>query len=106
MEEKAIDFNATPHREAARPLRSDSVERVLRSAAGRKSSGGTSSTRRWPTHAILADILFFLYESQLIYGRKINLRAIREAARRYYEEKIEAYFAMNRFLHESFSVRS
>ncbi|MDA8331977.1 MAG: hypothetical protein M0027_12425 [Candidatus Dormibacteraeota bacterium] len=54
----------------------------------------------------LGYLLFFLYESKLIYGQQINVTAIREAARRYYEEKIEAYFAMNRFLHESFSERS
>lgn len=51
-------------------------------------------------------LLFFLYESNLIYGRRISLRAIRDAARRYYEEKIEAYFGMQRFLHESFEERS
>lgn len=51
-------------------------------------------------------VLYFVYESNLIYGQKVNLVSIRDAARRYYEEKIEAYFAMNRFLHESFDERS
>jgi predicted AAA+ superfamily ATPase len=54
----------------------------------------------------LGYVLFYLYESQLIYGNTIHVRAIREAARRYYEDKIEPYFAMNRFLHESFHERS
>lgn len=55
---------------------------------------------------ILGHLLHYLYESHLIYGRPIGSRAIREAARRYYEEKIESYFAMNQFLHEAFEERS
>jgi DNA-binding MarR family transcriptional regulator len=54
----------------------------------------------------LGYLLFYLYESNLIYGRPIGLRTIRDVARKYYEEKIEPYFAMNRFLHESFDERS
>jgi DNA-binding MarR family transcriptional regulator len=54
----------------------------------------------------LGYILYFAYESNLIYGRQITNTAIRDAARRYYEEKIEADFNMNRFLHESFEERS
>jgi hypothetical protein len=54
----------------------------------------------------LGYVLFFLYESSLLYGQKITLRSLRDAARRYYEEKIEAYFGMNRFLHETFDERS
>jgi hypothetical protein len=54
----------------------------------------------------LGYVLFFLYENNLVYRQRINLRALRDAAQRYYEEKIEAYFAMSRFLHESFSERS
>jgi Cdc6-like AAA superfamily ATPase len=55
---------------------------------------------------ILGYLLHYLYESHLIYGRSIGVRAIREAARRYYDEKIESYFAMNQFLHEAFEERS
>lgn len=54
----------------------------------------------------LGYILYFAYESHLIYGRKINATAIRDAARRYYEDKIEPYFNMGAFLHESFGERS
>lgn len=54
----------------------------------------------------LGYLLYFLYESNLLYGRAITTRAIRDAAQRYYEEKVEAYFLMNRFLHESFEERS
>jgi DNA-binding MarR family transcriptional regulator len=55
---------------------------------------------------ILGYILHYLHETQLIYHRLIGARAIREASRRYYEEKIEAYFGISRFLHESFAERS
>jgi hypothetical protein len=54
----------------------------------------------------LGHILYYLYQSHLIFGRRIGRRAIRDAARRYYEEKIEYYFRVNRFLHESFDERS
>jgi len=54
----------------------------------------------------LGYILFYLYESHLIYNRPIGLRALQDAAQKYYEEKIEPYFKMNKFLHESFSERS
>ena len=54
----------------------------------------------------LGYILYFMYESELLYGRSISLRSIREAARRYYEEKVEADFNMKRFLHETFEERS
>lgn len=55
---------------------------------------------------ILGYILHYLHEGQLIYGNLIGPRVIRDAARRYYEEKIEAYFGMTKFLHESFAERS
>ena len=54
----------------------------------------------------LGYLLFFLYESTLIYGKPIGAKAIRDASRRFYEEKLEPYFEMSKFLHESFSERS
>lgn len=54
----------------------------------------------------LGYVLFFLYESALIYDHGINATAIRDASRRFYEEKLEPYFGMGRFLHESFDERS
>jgi DNA-binding transcriptional ArsR family regulator len=54
----------------------------------------------------LGYLLYYLYESHLIYGNKIGIKAIRDAAARYYDEKIESYFKMNKFLHESFSERA
>ncbi|MDV6375684.1 hypothetical protein [Deinococcus arenicola] len=54
----------------------------------------------------LGYILFYLHEMYLLYDKKISLRAIREAAQRYYEEKIESYFRSSKFLHDSFNERS
>lgn len=54
----------------------------------------------------LGYILFYVYESSLIYGRSITVRSIRDASKRYYEEKVEPYFGMGRFLHETFGERS
>jgi DNA-binding MarR family transcriptional regulator len=55
---------------------------------------------------ILGYILFFCYETTLIYNKRIGVRTIQDAARRYYEEKIEHYFRLNKFLHETFEERS
>ncbi len=54
----------------------------------------------------LGYILSFAYESQLLYGRRINVTSVRDAAKKYYEDKLEPYFAMGAFLHESFEERS
>lgn len=54
----------------------------------------------------LGYILFFLYESSIIYERKIGLKAIRDASRKFYEEKLEPYFQTSKFLHQSFAERS
>ncbi|MGN7798139.1 hypothetical protein [Leifsonia sp. 22587] len=54
----------------------------------------------------LGYILFFAYESQLLYGREITVTGVRDASKRYYEDKLEPYFAMGRFLHESFEEKS
>ncbi|MGS0685089.1 hypothetical protein ACVBEQ_08050 [Nakamurella sp. GG22] len=54
----------------------------------------------------LGYILFFVYESQLLYGRRISVTGVRDAAKKYYEDKLEPYFSMGRFLHESFEERS
>lgn len=55
---------------------------------------------------ILGYILYYSYETTLIYGKRIGVRTIQDAARRYYEEKIDHYFRLNKFLHETFEERS
>jgi DNA-binding MarR family transcriptional regulator len=54
----------------------------------------------------LGYILFFAYEAQLLYGRRLTVTGVRDAAKKYYEDKLEPYFAMGAFLHESFDERS
>lgn len=74
----------------------------------------TSSTDFWQTlfyaclgnPRILGYILFFCYETTLIYDKRIGVRTIQDATRRYYEEKIDHYFRLNKFLHETFEERS
>jgi predicted transcriptional regulator len=55
---------------------------------------------------IIGYILYFSYETAVIYGKRIGVRTIQDAARRYYEEKIHHYFRLNKFLHETFEERS
>jgi hypothetical protein len=74
----------------------------------------TSSPEFWRTlfysclgnPRILGYILFYGYETNIIYNKKIGIRTIQDAARRYYEEKIYHYFRLNKFLHETFEERS
>jgi DNA-binding MarR family transcriptional regulator len=54
---------------------------------------------------ILGYVLHFTYQNQLIHGKLIGARAIQDAALKYYEEKVASYFAVGRFLHETFSER-
>lgn len=55
----------------------------------------------------LGYILMFAYENHLIYeGSLINVTAIQDAAKKYYQEKVESYFSIGKFLHESFGERS
>jgi DNA-binding MarR family transcriptional regulator len=53
----------------------------------------------------LGYVLHFAYQNQLIHGRRIGVRAIQDAALKYYEEKVASYFAVGRFLHETFAER-
>lgn len=55
---------------------------------------------------ILGYLLHYVYESRLIKGRHVNVAAIQEAARRFYDEKVEPYFAIGKFLHEAFAERA
>ena len=55
---------------------------------------------------ILGYVLFYAYETNTIYNKKIGIRTIQDAARRYYEEKIHQNFRLNKFLHETFEERS
>ena len=104
MEDKAIDFTrrlvesrlhhfaGAPLAHFAEPHDADLWELLFYATSGNPRNIG--------------HILYYLHQSHLIYGRRIGRQAIRAAARRYYEEKIEHYFRVNKFLHESFDERS
>jgi hypothetical protein len=55
---------------------------------------------------ILGYLLYYCYESHIIYDKPITVTAIHSSAKRYFEEKIGHYFKLNKFLHESFEERS
>ena len=55
---------------------------------------------------ILGYILNYCYETSLIYDKRIGVKIIQDASRRYYEEKVGGYFQLNKFLHETFEERS
>jgi DNA-binding MarR family transcriptional regulator len=54
----------------------------------------------------LGHILFNLHESHLVYDKAIGTRAIRDASRKYYEEKIEPFFGIQKFRQDTFAERS
>ncbi|AWM01398.1 methyltransferase family protein [Bradyrhizobium amphicarpaeae] len=54
----------------------------------------------------LGHILYNLHESHLVYDKAIGTRAIRDAARKYYEEKIEPFFGIQKFRLDTFKERS
>jgi Cdc6-like AAA superfamily ATPase/DNA-binding MarR family transcriptional regulator len=105
MEDKAVDFTRRI------------IERRINHYCGKKpeiffTQNQNDDLWRLLFYATMANprnlgyILFYLYESQLIYGRTIGSRSIRDAAQKYYEDKIEPYFSMNKFLHQTFDERS
>lgn len=102
MEEKAVDFT--------RRLVERRLDHYGAGRAVRYFEAEDSWTQLY--HASMANprilgyILYFAYEESLLYGKKIGSGTIRSAARRYYEQKIQASFEMNRFLSESFEERS
>lgn len=55
---------------------------------------------------ILGYILYYSYETTIIYEKRIGVKTIRDAARRYYDEKIGHYFRLRKFVHETFEERS
>jgi hypothetical protein len=54
----------------------------------------------------LGNVLHYLHQFYLIYDKPIGTRAIADSARRYYDEKIESYFALAKFTHETFDEKS
>lgn len=101
MEEKAIDFTRRLMERRLQHFGPASVDEFFDDEACRHLFYASMANPR-----NLGYLMFFMYESNLLYRGRLGVRAIAEAARRYYEEKVEAYFGMNRFLYESFEERS
>jgi DNA-binding MarR family transcriptional regulator len=55
---------------------------------------------------ILGHLLHNLMDSHVVYDKSIGVRAVQDAAAKYYEEKVEPYFGMQKFSHETFDERS
>jgi len=104
MEEKAIDFTRRLVTRRLTHYQAEPIPELFDSA--------NNEVWRQIFYATMANprnvgyLLYFAYENALLYDKKIGSGAIRSAAQRYYEEKIEAGFEMNRFLQESFAERS
>lgn len=104
MEEKAIDFTKRLVEKRFEYYCKDEIQKYMEVEASdfwRHLFYASIGNPR-----ILGYILFFAYETNIVYDKKIGIRTIQDASRRYYEEKIYDYFRMNKFLHETFSERS
>jgi DNA-binding MarR family transcriptional regulator len=104
MEEKAIDFT--------RRLINSRLQHFVKEDFDAFCDGHVDAIYRHLFYAttgnarILGHVLHYLRESHLAYGRKIGVRAVQEAAAKYYEEKIEPFFGIQKFAHQSFEERS
>jgi len=54
----------------------------------------------------LGYLLHFINESHIIHQKTVGNKAIRDAAERYYTEKIEPYLSVAKFLHATFNEKS
>jgi DNA-binding MarR family transcriptional regulator len=54
----------------------------------------------------LGHLLSNLYDNFVTYGEKITVRSVQEASEKYFVEKIEPFFGMQKFAHVSFSERA
>ena len=55
---------------------------------------------------IVGHLLTYLYDTHVVYHETIGIRAINAAAQRYYEEKVEPFFARGKFVQTTFKERS
>lgn len=106
MEEKAIDFTKRLLEKRVKFFCRDEIETFF--------EVDTNADELWRSlfysclgnPRILGYVLFYAYETNIIYEKRIGVRTIQDAARRYYEEKLYQYFRLNKFLHETFEERS
>jgi hypothetical protein len=104
MERKAIDFTRRVLERRISYYCRQSLEYFLERSREPLINSFFYATMANPRN--LGYLLFYLYEDSLIYHRRINVASVREAARKYYEEKIDSYFGLNKFAQETFAEKS
>ena len=55
---------------------------------------------------ILGHLLSNLRDNVVAYGRPIGVRAVQEAASKYYEDKVQPFFGVQKFAHQTFDERA
>jgi DNA-binding MarR family transcriptional regulator len=103
MEEKAVDFTIRLVNARLEHFCNATLDLFLESNAAEIHRLLFFATMGNPRN--LGHILHNLYESHLVYDKPIGSRATRDAARKYYEEKIEPFFGIQKFRHERFDER-
>jgi hypothetical protein len=103
MEEKAVDFTSRLIDARLAFFCNAKLSEFLESNSGEVSRLLFFATMGNPRN--LGHILSNLYESHIVYDKPIGARAVRDAARKYYEEKIEPFFGIQKFRHERFDER-
>lgn len=106
MEEKAIDFTKRLVDSRIKHFVGSGLDLFIEQSTDKESTWRLLFYASMGNPRILGYLLYYLHESHLIYSNTVGSRAIRDAAARYYEEKIESYFKISKFLHESFGERA
>ena len=104
MEDRAIDFTERLLLKRLNYFCEDSIEDYLETDT--RDFLRTLFYSSLGNPRVLGYIHYYSFETNIIYGKRIGVRTIQDAARRYHEEKIGYYFQLNKFLHETFQERS
>lgn len=106
METQSVDFTRRLLEQRLNFYCKEGLEVFFTSSSGDEDAYNTLFYSSLGNPRILGYILFFCYETSVIHGEKISIANIKDAAKRYFNEKIGTYFKMNKFLHETFEERS
>jgi DNA-binding MarR family transcriptional regulator len=104
MEDKAIDFTQR--------LLENRIQHYCKRPFTEFCSSGLANVMRHLFFASLGNprtlghVLFNLQESHVTYGKRITSRAVRDASVKFYDEKIEPFFGIQKFRQETFAERS
>ncbi len=104
MEDKAVDFT--------RRLIDNRLQHYCKMGLQEFCKSSASEVERHLFYATMGNprnlghMLFNLQESHLSHGNEITVRSVRDASAKYYEEKIEPFFGMQKFRQESFTEKA